>query len=52
MAGGADVLRGIGMFLGTPGVRLLGILPVLLAGVLVLALLGCWWSTWTSWPTC
>ncbi len=40
MAGGADVLRGIGMFLGTPGVRLLGIVPVLLAGVLVLALLG------------
>ena len=40
VAGGADVLRGIGMFLGTPGVRLLGILPVLLAGVLVLALLG------------
>ena len=34
------MLRGIGMFLGTPGVRLLGILPVLLAGVLVLALLG------------
>ena len=40
VAGGADVLRGIGMFLGTPGVRLLGILPVLLAGTLVLALLG------------
>ena len=40
MAGGADVLRGIGLFLGTPGVRLLGILPVLLAALLVLALLG------------
>jgi CysZ protein len=40
VAGGADVLRGIGLFLGTPGVRLLGIVPVLLAGVLVLALLG------------
>jgi CysZ protein len=40
VAGGADVLRGIGMFLGTPGVRLLGIVPVLLAGMLVLALLG------------
>jgi CysZ protein len=40
LAGAADVLRGIGLFLGTPGVRLLGILPVLLAGVLVLALLG------------
>jgi CysZ protein len=40
MAGGADVLRGIGLFLGTPGVRLLGIVPVLLAGVLVLGLLG------------
>ena len=40
MAGGADVLRGIGLFLGTPGVRMLGIVPVLLAGVLVLGLLG------------
>src|SRR5215204_2396208 len=40
VAGGTDVLRGIGMFLGTPGVRLLGILPVLLAGLLVLAVLG------------
>src|SRR5512132_1204572 len=40
VAGGADVLRGIGMFLGTPGVRLLGILPVLLAALVVLALLG------------
>jgi CysZ protein len=40
VAGGADVLRGIGMFLGTPGVRLLGIVPVLLAGLLVLAVLG------------
>jgi CysZ protein len=40
MAGGAEVFRGIGVFLGTPGVRLLGILPVLLAGLLVLALLG------------
>ena len=28
------------MFLGTPGVRLLGILPVLLAGLVVLTLLG------------
>jgi CysZ protein len=34
------VLRGIGLFLGTPGVRLLGILPVLLAGLVVLTLLG------------
>ena len=40
LAGGADVLRGIGMFLGTPGVRLLGILPVVLAALVVLALLG------------
>jgi CysZ protein len=40
LAGGADVLRGIGMFLGTPGVRLLGIVPVLLAALLVLSLLG------------
>lgn len=40
MAGAADVLRGIGLFLGTPGVRLLGMLPVVLAGLLVLALLG------------
>ena len=40
LAGGADVLRGIGLFLGTPGVRLLGILPVLLAALLVLSLLG------------
>ena len=40
LAGGADVLRGIGLFLGTPGVRLLGILPVLLAALLVLGLLG------------
>jgi CysZ protein len=40
LAGGADVLRGIGMFLGTPGVRLLGILPVLLAALVVLTLLG------------
>ncbi|HEX3200535.1 MAG TPA: hypothetical protein VHW42_01170, partial [Actinomycetes bacterium] len=34
------MLRGIGLFLGTPGVRLLGILPVLLAGLVVLTLLG------------
>ena len=34
------MLRGIGMFLGTPGVRLLGIVPVLLAALLVLSLLG------------
>jgi CysZ protein len=40
MAGAAEVLRGIGMFLGTPGIRLLGIVPVLLAALLVLALLG------------
>ena len=40
LAGGADVLRGIGMFLGTPGIRLLGILPVVLAALVVLALLG------------
>jgi CysZ protein len=40
LAGGADVLRGIGMFLRTPGVRLLGILPVVLAGLVVAALLG------------
>ena len=40
LAGGADVLRGIGLFLGTPGVRLLGIVPVLLAALLVLAVLG------------
>jgi CysZ protein len=40
VAGAGDVLRGIGLFLRTPGVRLLGILPVLLAALLVLALLG------------
>jgi CysZ protein len=40
VAGAADVLRGIGLFLGTPGVRLLGIVPVLLAGLLLLGLLG------------
>jgi CysZ protein len=40
LTGGADVLRGIGMFLGTPGVRLLGILPVVLAALIVVALLG------------
>jgi CysZ protein len=40
LAGSAEVFRGIGMFLGTPGVRLLGILPVVLAGLLVLSLLG------------
>lgn len=40
MAGGSDVLRGIGLFLRTPGIRLLGIVPVLLAAVVVLALLG------------
>jgi CysZ protein len=40
VAGGADVLRGIGLFLGTPGVRLLGMLPVVLAGLVVLTLLG------------
>src|SRR5215216_242644 len=40
LAGGADVLRGIGVFLGTPGVRLLGILPVVLAALVVLALLS------------
>ncbi|HZA82344.1 MAG TPA: EI24 domain-containing protein [Actinomycetes bacterium] len=40
LAGAGDVLRGIGLFLRTPGVRLLGIVPVLLAALLVLALLG------------
>jgi CysZ protein len=40
IAGGAEVFRGIGVFLATPGVRLMGILPVLLAGLLVLGLLG------------
>jgi CysZ protein len=40
LAGAGDVLRGIGLFLGTPGVRLLGIVPVLLAALLVLGLLG------------
>ena len=40
VAGATDVLRGIGLFLRTPGVRLLGILPVVLAALLVLALLG------------
>jgi CysZ protein len=40
LAGAGDVLRGIGLFLGTPGVRLLGILPVLLAALVVLVLLG------------
>jgi CysZ protein len=40
VAGAADVLRGIGLFLGTPGIRLLGIVPVLLAGLLILGLLG------------
>jgi CysZ protein len=39
--GGAGYLpRGIGMFLRTPGVRLLGLLPALLAALLVLVLLG------------
>src|SRR4029453_13033860 len=40
VAGATDVLRGIGLFVRTPGVRLLGILPVLLAALLVLVLLG------------
>ena len=40
LAGAGDVLRGIGLFLGTPGVRLLGILPVFLAALVVLTLLG------------
>jgi CysZ protein len=40
VAGANDVLRGIGLFVRTPGVRLLGILPVLLAALLVLVLLG------------
>jgi CysZ protein len=40
VAGAADVLRGIGLFLGTPGVRLLGMLPVILAALVVLTLLG------------
>jgi CysZ protein len=40
VAGATDVLRGIGLFLRTPGVRLLGILPVILAALLVLVLLG------------
>ncbi|HEV2921650.1 MAG TPA: EI24 domain-containing protein, partial [Actinomycetota bacterium] len=40
VAGATDVLRGIGLFLRTPGVRLLGILPVVLAALLVLVLLG------------
>jgi CysZ protein len=40
LAGAADVLRGIGLFLSTPGIRLLGVLPVLLAALVVLALLG------------
>jgi CysZ protein len=40
LAGGADVLRGIGIFLRTPGVRLLGVLPVVLAALVVAALLG------------
>lgn len=40
VAGGSDVLRGIGLFLRTPGIRLLGIVPVLLAALVVLALLG------------
>jgi CysZ protein len=40
VAGATDVLRGIGLFLRTPGVRLLGVVPVVLAGLLVLALLG------------
>jgi CysZ protein len=40
LAGAGDVLRGIGLFLGTPGIRLLGIVPVLLAALLVLVLLG------------
>jgi CysZ protein len=40
LAGAGDVLRGIGLFLSTPGVRLLGVLPVLLAGLIVLVLLG------------
>src|SRR5215211_3752775 len=40
LAGATDVLRGIGLFLRTPGVRLLGILPVVLAALLVLVLLG------------
>jgi CysZ protein len=40
LAGGGDVLRGIGLFLRTPGVRLLGVLPVLLAFLVVLVLFG------------
>jgi CysZ protein len=40
LAGASDVLRGIGLFLRTPGVRLLGILPVLLAALVVIVLLG------------
>jgi CysZ protein len=40
LAGAADVIRGIRLFLRTPGVRLLGILPVLLAALVVLVLLG------------
>jgi CysZ protein len=40
LAGAGDVLRGMGMFLATPGVRLLGVLPVLLAALVVLVLLG------------
>jgi CysZ protein len=40
LAGAGDVLRGIGLFLATPGVRLLGVAPVLLALLVVLALLG------------
>lgn len=40
LAGAAFLPRGIGTFLGTRGVRLLGILPVLIAAGVVLALLA------------
>ena len=39
-AGAGDLFRGMRLFLRTPGVRLLGVLPVVLAGLLALALLG------------
>ena len=40
LAGGAYVFRGIRTFLAMPQLRLIGMLPVLLAGALVLALLA------------
>ena len=39
LGGAGYLVRGIGLFVRTPGVRLVGLLPALLAAVLVLVLL-------------